>query len=116
MIEHLISLGLDPNMRNHENYAPIHICAKSGTAGIARTLISNGADPHLPLVMDRNSSPAIIAGENKNFEIVRVLRAFDAHYSFSHAINYGDIETMKAYLKDSPELAISGPLAILLRL
>jgi len=109
LIEHLIGLGLNPNSRNLDNYAPIHICAQSGTAGVARTLISKGADPNLPLAMDKYSPPALIAGQNKNFEIVRILRAFDAQYSFSHAIGFGDIETVEAYLKENPEWAINGP-------
>ncbi len=105
MVEHLINLGLNPNSRNKENYAPLHLCAESGTAEVARTLVMKGADPYLSLVPDENvySSPSLLAGKKRNFEVVRILRGFDAHYSLSHAIGFGDIETIDVYLKEHPE-------------
>lgn len=111
LIEHLINLGLNPNSRNKENYSPLHICAESGTAGVARMLIMKGANPTLPLVPDGSifSSPSLLAGKKKNFEVVHVLRAFDAHYLFSHAIAFGDIETIDVYLKEHPEWLVSAP-------
>ena len=111
MVEHLIHLGLNPNSRNKENYSPLHICAESGIAGVARTLIMNGAIPNLQLVADGSvhSAPSLLAGKKKNFEVVRILRGFDAHYSLSHAIAYGDIETIDAYLKEHPEWLVAGP-------
>lgn len=111
MVEHLINLGLNPNSRNKENYAPLHLCAESGTAEIARMLIMKGAVPDLSLALDGSvySSPSLLAGKKRNFEVVRILRGFDAHYSLSHAIGLGDIETIDVYLKEHPEWLISGP-------
>jgi len=111
LIEHLINLGLNPNSRNKENYSPFHICAESGTASVARMLIMKGANPILPLVPDGSvySSPCLLAGKKKNFEVVRILRGFDAHYSFSHAISFGDFETIEAYLREHPEWLVSAP-------
>ncbi len=111
LVEQLINRGLNPNWRNKDNYSPLHICAECGTAGIARTLIMKGAVPDLPLAPDGSihSSPSLLAGKKKNFEVVRILRGFDAHYSLSHAIAYGDIETIDSYIKEHPEWLISGP-------
>ncbi|MGC8737428.1 MAG: ankyrin repeat domain-containing protein [Candidatus Hydrogenedens sp.] len=111
VIEHLINLGLNPNSRNKENYSPLHICAESGTGDVARMLIIKGANPILPLVPDGSvySSPSLLAGKKKNFEVVHVLRGYDAHYSLSHAIGFGDIETIDAYLKEHPEWLVSAP-------
>lgn len=105
MVEHLINLGLNPNSRNKENYAPLHLCAESGTAEVARMLIMKGAIPYLSLVPDGSvySSPSMLAGKKKNFKIVQILRGFDAHYSLSHAVSFGDIETIDAYLQEHPE-------------
>ncbi|HOQ32147.1 MAG TPA: ankyrin repeat domain-containing protein [Candidatus Hydrogenedens sp.] len=111
LVEHLINLGLNPNSRNKENYSPFHICAEYGTADVARMLIMKGANPILPLVPDGSvySSPCLLAGKKKNFGVIRVLRAFDAHYSLSHAISFGDIETIDVYLKEHPEWLVSAP-------
>lgn len=107
LVEHLITLGLNPNSRNSENYTPLHLCAKSGSPEVARALLFNGADPMISVKEGTNELPANIAGENKNFAVVRVLKGYDAHYSFESAVFYGDIEMVDAYLKDHPEWIIA---------
>jgi len=109
LVEHLITLGLNPNSRNIENYTPLHLCAKSGSPEVARALLFNGADPLISVDEWRNYGPANIAGENKNFEVVRVLKGYDAHYSFETAIYYGDIQMVDEYLKEHPEWLIAPP-------
>lgn len=109
LVEHLISLGLNPNSRNRENYTPLHLCAKSGNPEVARALLYNGASPHISVKEVVNNLPANIAGENKNFGVVRVLKGYDAHYGFESAIAYGDIELVDAYLKEHPEWLLMPP-------
>ncbi|MCX8065158.1 MAG: ankyrin repeat domain-containing protein [Candidatus Hydrogenedentes bacterium] len=109
LVEHLIRLGLNPNSRNKENFAPLHLCAKRGFPEVARALLYNGASPHMSARDDINYPPANIAGENKNFGVVRILKAYDAHYTFESAVAYGDIELVDAYLKEHPEWLLVPP-------
>jgi ankyrin repeat protein len=72
VVQMLLQLGADPNVREGNRYTPLHAAAQNKDVGMIRTLIYGGAD--ITLVGNDGKSPLDIAVETGDKETIAVLR------------------------------------------
>ncbi len=72
VVQMLLQLGADPNVREGNRYTPLHAAAQNKDVGMIRTLIYGGAD--ITLVGNDGKSPLDVAVETGDKETIAVLR------------------------------------------
>ena len=72
VVQMLLQLGADPNVREGNRYTPLHAAAQNKDVGMIRTLIYGGAD--ITLVGNDGKSPLDVAVETGDKETIAVLK------------------------------------------
>lgn len=71
MVQLVIELGGEPNVRTNEDVTPIQAAAQEGYADVVRTLVENGADINSPT--DKGETPLYIAAQLNRLEVIHTL-------------------------------------------
>jgi ankyrin repeat protein len=109
MVELLLTNKADVNYEDNAGRTPLHVAAENGYTEIAALLLANGANVN---AKSREGSregytPLHIAAVLGHKDLVDLLVANKAEYNIQDAAAIGDLERVKAMLKDDPDLVFS---------
>lgn len=107
VVRTLLAHGADPNIRDEgDNAFPLHFVAERGDLGIARLLVEHGAatvageiDDH---ELDIIGWATCFPGVDINRELVDYLLAHGARHTLFSAIAVGDVEAIRACVRERP--------------
>lgn len=111
MVELLLEHKADVNYQEDAGRSPLHVAAENGYTEIAALLLANGANVNAKTKSREGSregyTPLHIAAVRGDKDLVDLLVANKAEYNIQDAAAIGDLERVKAMLKDDPDLVFS---------
>ena len=103
IVESLAEKGGDVNSRNNDNWTPLHYAAVWGHTDVAQVLLANKAE--IDAKDNEGMTPLQRAAANGRKDLAELLVARGAAVNIHYVAAIGDLETLKAMLKEAPNLA-----------
>ena len=76
LVELLLSFGVDPDQRGHNDYTALHVAAHEHDRRAAEILLAAGADPRLRTRIDELETPLELAEREGADDVAALLRAW----------------------------------------
>jgi ankyrin repeat protein len=100
----LLAKGAEVNPKEPDNDMPLHTAIVKGNYDVVKLLLTNGADVN---VRSDDGTPLSLALIHDRKDLGRLLLAYKAKYTIHDVAFIGDLEKVKALLKDHPEQVFS---------
>jgi cytohesin len=105
MVELLLEHKADVNYQEEAGRSPLHIAAENGYTEIAALLLAKGGNVNAKC--RDGYTPMHVAAVRGDKDMVDLLLANKAEFNIQDAAAIGDLEKVKAMLKDNPDLVFS---------
>jgi ankyrin repeat protein len=105
MVELLLANKADVNYQEEAGRSPLHVAAENGYTEIAALLLTNGANVNAKC--RDGYTPMHVAAVFGSKDLVDLLVANKAEFNIQDAAAIGDLERVKALVKDNPDLVFS---------
>jgi hypothetical protein len=100
--EILMQAGIQIDLRDNHNYAPLALCAKNGLTEIAQILIKNGAEIDSMVGLDEDRTILMYSIAHKNYDITRLL--LDNGANIHHQDKNGWTAARLAFIRRNREI------------